>query len=176
MWQLAQQHCPASLLQVTRQNTDAATASAALSNPVQITTLLASLGPTGFLATATQGPAPLIQTNYASVKTAGKVTPVLDGLPRGSRLGTQTGVNLCRAGFNPPCGGTRCRFPGTEGGFKPGLLPFAGIVRALDGVQEGTRRTRRSSQPPRARILHFIARCGASLDAVRHARSRTGAR
>ncbi len=94
MWQLAQQHCPASLLQVTRQNTDAATASTALSDPVQVTTLLASLGPAGFLATATQGPAPLIQTNYANVKTAGKVNPVLDGLPRGSRLGTQTGANL----------------------------------------------------------------------------------
>jgi hypothetical protein len=93
MWQLAQRHCPASILQVTRQNSDAAAASTALSDPVQVATLLASLGPAGFLATATQGPAPLIQTNYANVKSAGKVNEVLDGLPRGARLGAQTEAN-----------------------------------------------------------------------------------
>lgn len=94
MWQLAQQHCPASILQITRQNSDAATAAGALSDPVQVQTLFSSLGPAGFLATATQGPAPVVQANYGNVKTANLVHPVLDGLPRGPRMGAQAVENL----------------------------------------------------------------------------------
>ncbi|HWU89241.1 MAG TPA: DUF4157 domain-containing protein, partial [Kofleriaceae bacterium] len=50
MWALVQKHCPASILQVTRQNSDPAAAATAFDDPVQIDTMFSTLGAAGFLA------------------------------------------------------------------------------------------------------------------------------
>jgi hypothetical protein len=92
-WRLTQEHCPASLLQVTRQNSDPATAATALADPVQVSTLFSSLGPAGFLAMATQLDA-TVDANYVNINNAGKVVPTVDGLETGPKMGTQAALNL----------------------------------------------------------------------------------
>jgi hypothetical protein len=94
LWQVVERTCPANIIQITRQNADAATAGAAMSDPVQINAMFSSLGPAGFLAEATKGPDAVVTTNYPTIKAAGKVTATIAGLPKGAQLGAQAKANL----------------------------------------------------------------------------------
>ncbi|MDQ3368467.1 MAG: DUF4157 domain-containing protein [Myxococcota bacterium] len=92
MWALVQQHCPAAVLQVTRQNSDPATAVKAFEDPVQIQTLFSTLGPAGFLATAVKDPT-MVDDVYQKLK-GNKVVPTVEGLPTGAQLGAAAKASL----------------------------------------------------------------------------------
>jgi hypothetical protein len=114
LWQVVERSCPANIIQITRQNADTATAVAAFSDPVQINALFSSLGPAGFLAEATKGEEADVTRNYGSVKTAGKVRPTVDGLPKGAQMGAQAKANLRsrRRRSASTCGSARSRGEG----------------------------------------------------------------
>src|SRR5262249_21570281 len=82
MWALVQKHCPPSILQVTRQNSDPATATKTFEDPVQIDSMFRTLGAAGFLAQATRDPDPAI-IDHIYTKARTKVLPTMDGLPTG---------------------------------------------------------------------------------------------
>ncbi len=68
-----------------------------LADPIQLQALLTSMGPVGFLGLCnTAGASPA--ANYALVKGANKVLDVVNGLPRGARMGERTCQHL-RAWF-----------------------------------------------------------------------------
>jgi hypothetical protein len=92
LWAAVQAACDPALIQTVRQQTnDPTQAGRSLDDQVQADALFSSLGPAGFLALATQTDA---AANYGKCKARNKVTPVLDGLPRGNRLGAQAKLNL----------------------------------------------------------------------------------
>ncbi|HWN67830.1 MAG TPA: DUF4157 domain-containing protein [Haliangium sp.] len=94
MWTLTQAHCPASVLQVVRQNTqDPNTVTTQLQDPVSLGLLISSLGPAGVLALSTQAGTD-VAVNYGHIKTNNKVHPILDGLERGMRQGERTSAAL----------------------------------------------------------------------------------
>jgi hypothetical protein len=93
MWANVQKHCPPAILQVTRQNSDPATAARAFEDPVQVDSMFATLGATGFLAQATRDPDPGI-IDHIYVKARAKVIPTVDGLPTGAQMGAATSINL----------------------------------------------------------------------------------
>lgn len=105
VWALAQKHCPPSVLQVVRQNSqDPNTITAQLLDPISLGLLLSGLGPAAVLALSTQAGTD-VPTNYGHIKTNGKVHPILDGLERGMRLGERTTAAL-KQWFAPTTGET----------------------------------------------------------------------
>jgi hypothetical protein len=110
MWALVQRYCPAAVLQVTRQNSDPATAARAFDDPVQIDTMFATLGAAGFLAAATREPdLGTIDDIYGKVQARNKVHPVIDGLPTGARMGAETKRNLRKWFFTPKSTDAECK-------------------------------------------------------------------
>lgn len=107
MWTLTQTHCPASVLQVTRQNSDPMTAATAFDDPVQIDTMFSSLGPAGFLANATRNGA-AVDTVYQKVQAKAKVLPTVEGLPTGAQMGTASKANLRQWFFTPASTDAEC--------------------------------------------------------------------
>ena len=107
LWALVQTHCPASILQVTRQNSDPAAAATAFDDPVQIDTLFATLGPAGFLANATRAAA-AVDTVYRKVQAKAKVLPTVEGLPAGAQMGAATQANLRAWFFTPASTDAEC--------------------------------------------------------------------
>ncbi|MBA3539586.1 MAG: DUF4157 domain-containing protein [Deltaproteobacteria bacterium] len=93
-WALVEKHCPAAVIQITRQNAKADNAVSAMADPVQVNALFASLGPAGFLAESVKGTAVEVPVNYAGVKAAGKVLPTVTGLERGAKMGAGSKANL----------------------------------------------------------------------------------
>lgn len=92
LWAAVQTACDPALLQVARQQTnDPAQISRSLDDQVQADALFASMGAAGFLGLVTQID---VTANYAKCKARNKVDPVLDGLPKGLRLGAQAKLNL----------------------------------------------------------------------------------
>jgi hypothetical protein len=94
MWPKVEKYCPPSILQITRQNAKTDNAVAAMSDPVQINAMFASLGPAGFLAEATKGTALEITANFKAIQGQGKVLPTVNGLDRGAKMGVQSKANL----------------------------------------------------------------------------------
>lgn len=107
MWTLVQTHCPASVLQVTRQNSDPATAATAFDDPVQIDTMFSTLGAAGFLANATRNAA-AVDTVYQKVQAKAKVLPTVEGLPTGAQMGTASKTNLRAWFFTPASTDAEC--------------------------------------------------------------------
>ncbi|HEY5935278.1 MAG TPA: DUF4157 domain-containing protein, partial [Kofleriaceae bacterium] len=82
LWALVQTHCDPALIQVVRgQTNDPTQIGRSLDDQVQADALFASLGAAGFLGLVTQVD---VAANYGKCKARGKVTPVLDGLPKGN--------------------------------------------------------------------------------------------
>lgn len=107
MWALVQKHCPPAILQVTRQNTDPATAVKAFDDPVQVEAMFGTLGPAGFLAQATRDPrAPVVDHVYTQARA--KVVPTVDGLPAGAQMGAATAANLRRWFFTASSTDAEC--------------------------------------------------------------------
>jgi hypothetical protein len=103
LWPLVEKHCDPGVLQSVRQNTaSAANAQGAFDDPVQLNGLFGNLGAPAFLALATQStmPAPQVADIYGKIKTANKVMPTLNGLPRGKAMGEDTAANLRRWVFD----------------------------------------------------------------------------
>lgn len=99
LWPLVEKHCDPGILQTIRQNTaKAANAQGVFDDPVQLNAMFAQVGAPAFLALATQStmPAPQVKDIYGKIKTATKVMPTLDGLPRGKAMGDDTGAHLRR--------------------------------------------------------------------------------
>jgi hypothetical protein len=107
MWAIVQKHCPASLLQVTRQNSDPAASSAAFDDGVQIDTMFSTLGPAGFLANATRN-AGTVDDVYKKIQTKTKVLPTVEGLPKGAQMGTVSKANLRQWFFTPASTDDEC--------------------------------------------------------------------
>ncbi|HLL22121.1 MAG TPA: DUF4157 domain-containing protein [Kofleriaceae bacterium] len=91
MWALVQKHCPPAIVQITRQNSDPAAAAKAFEDPVQVEAMFTTLGPAGFLASATRDP---LMTDHIYTKAKAKVIPTVDGLPSGLQMGTAAKANL----------------------------------------------------------------------------------
>jgi hypothetical protein len=103
LWPIVEKHCDPGVLQIVRQNTtNAATAQGAFDDPVQLNAMFGSLGAPAFLALATQStmPAPQVKDIYEKIKTATKVLPTLNGLPRGKAMGDDAAANLRRWVFD----------------------------------------------------------------------------
>jgi hypothetical protein len=100
MWALVQRHCPAAVLQVTRQNSDPAAAAGAFDDPVQIDTMFSTLGAAGFLANATRNAA-AVDDVYKKIQTKSKVLPTVEGLPTGAQMGAVSKANLRTWFFTP---------------------------------------------------------------------------
>jgi hypothetical protein len=103
LWPLVEKYCDPGVLQSVRQNTaSAANAQGVFDDPVQLNAMFGSVGAPAFLALATQGtmPAPQVKDVYDKIKTANKVMPTLNGLPRGQAMGADTGANLRRWMFD----------------------------------------------------------------------------
>ncbi len=107
MWTLVQTHCPAGILQTTRQNSDPATSATAFDDPVQIDTMFSSLGPAGFLANATRNAA-AVDTVYQKVQAKAKVLPTVEGLPKGPQMGAMSKANLRTWFFTPASTDAEC--------------------------------------------------------------------
>jgi len=105
LWALVQKHCPAAILQVTRQNSDPATAANAFDDPVQVEAMFGTLGAAGFLAQATRTPAAV---DHVYTKARGKVVPTIDGLPTGAQMGATTSANLRKWFFTPASTDAEC--------------------------------------------------------------------
>lgn len=91
LWAVVQKHCPPAILQVTRQNSDPAAAAKAFEDPVQVESMFSTLGPAGFIASATRDP---MMTDHIYTKAKAKVIPTVDGLPTGMQMGTGAKANL----------------------------------------------------------------------------------
>lgn len=105
MWQLTQRHCPATVLQLVRQNTrDPNTITTQLQDAVSLGLLISGLGPAAVLALSTQ-PGTDVPVNYGHIKTHNKVNTILDGLERGMRQGERTSAAL-KQWFAPATGET----------------------------------------------------------------------
>jgi len=107
MWTLVQQHCPPGVLQVTRQNSDPATATKAFDDPVQIDSLFGTLGSAGFLATAVKDPT-AVDDVYKKLK-GKKVLPTVQGLPTGAQMGASSKANLRQWMFTPASDDAECQ-------------------------------------------------------------------
>lgn len=133
LWALVQQHCPATILQVARQNRDAAAAAAALEDPVQLETLLSALGPAGFLAVAARGDAAAVDGAYRGLQARGRVRPLVEVLPKGAQLSAASRAGLRRWLEAPSSTDAECvamfaqRFRLEGGG---GGAAFGGLGRA----------------------------------------------
>lgn len=107
MWALVQKLCPPAILQVTRQNSDPATAVKAFDDPVQVEAMFGTLGPAGFLAQATRDPRAAI-VDHVYTQARPKVLPTVEGLPSGAQMGTATSANLRRWFFTPASTDAEC--------------------------------------------------------------------
>ncbi|HEY0989158.1 MAG TPA: hypothetical protein VGD80_18950, partial [Kofleriaceae bacterium] len=107
MWALVQKHCPPAILQVTRQNSDPATAARAFEDPVQVDSMFSTLGAAGFLAQATRDPDPAI-IDHIYTKARTKVVPTVDGLPTGAQMGAATSINLRKWFFTAAATDAEC--------------------------------------------------------------------
>ena len=94
MWQVVEKNCPASVIQITRKNAKTDNATEAMTDPVQVNAMFASLGPAGFLAETVKGADVKVAASYAMVQSQHKVLPTVNGLERGARMGSQSKAAL----------------------------------------------------------------------------------
>jgi hypothetical protein len=104
LWAVVQTHCPAGIIAAARGATQQVPTTAdptvteanvnnQLSDPVQLQAMLTTMGAAGFLGLCCATGAN-VAANYTAVKTANKVTDVVNGLQPGFRMGERTMANL----------------------------------------------------------------------------------